>query len=139
MATGCVVPEVVYREIPGTIGGTVSGLVGGGLVLTANGAEDLSISGDGAFAFLTPMQRGESYVVMVKRQPSGPAQICSIEHGSGTAGERVVTDIKVRCSVSAFEVGGTVTGLAGRGLVLHSGAGERVSVDADGAFTFPTP
>src|SRR4051812_22480428 len=37
-----------------------------------------------------------------------------------------------------YQVGGTVTGLAGTGLVLQNNGGDDLSVSADGSFTFPT-
>jgi hypothetical protein len=52
------------------IGGTISGLTGTGLVLN-NGGEDLAITGNGTFTFLTPVASGATYNVTVKTQPSG--------------------------------------------------------------------
>ena len=54
-----------------TVGGTVSGLAGSGLVLQNNGANDLSISADGTFSFTARVANGGSYAVTVKTQPSG--------------------------------------------------------------------
>jgi hypothetical protein len=135
----CSVPSITFPELPDMIGGTVTGLTGTGLVLTNNGGDDLSIDSNGVFTFTTPVERGASYAVAVKSQPSNPTQMCSVSHGSGTTGDENVTDVQVNCSVSAFSVGGTVTGLAGTGLVLQDGAGETLAVTADGPFTFPTP
>jgi large repetitive protein len=135
----CSVNPAVFKELPGRIGGSVTGLEGGGLVLTNNGGDDLPITGDGVFAFASPMERGDSYAVAVKSQPSSPIQICSVTHGSGTAPDGDVTDIQVTCSVTAFNVGGTVTGLAGTAIVLQNSAGDDLTVNADGTFTFATP
>lgn len=135
----CSVNPVTFRELPDTIGGTVTGLAGTGLVLTDNGGDDLPIAGNGAFAFTTPLERGASYAVAVESQPSIPTQICSVSRGSGTTGDGDVTDVQVSCSVSTFNVGGTVTGLVGTGLVLQDGAGDDLAVNADGTFTFATP
>ena len=44
-----------------TIGGTVSGLVGTGLVLQNNGGDDLTISSDGSFVFASAIADGASY------------------------------------------------------------------------------
>ena len=108
---------------PVTIGGTLTGLAGAGLVLTSNGGDDLAISGNGTFTFTTPMARGASYAVAVKRQPSGPTQMCTVTHGNGTADDNV-TGVQVSCSTTAFRVGGTVTGLGGAGLVLQDNGGD---------------
>ena len=51
-----------------TIGGAVTGLAGTGLVLRLNGGNDLSIVGNGAFAFETALQNGARYDVTVRTQ-----------------------------------------------------------------------
>lgn len=49
-----------------TVGGTVSGLVGTGLVLQNNGGDDLALSADGPFTFATVVGNGAAYAVTVK-------------------------------------------------------------------------
>ena len=49
-----------------TVGGTVSGLQGSGLVLQSTGGDDLPISADGAFVFATRVADGSAYAVTVK-------------------------------------------------------------------------
>ena len=66
-----------------TIGGTVSGLLGTGMVLENNGADDLSITGNGTFTFKTAVSG--AYSVTIKTQPTTPTQNCSVVNGSGTA------------------------------------------------------
>ncbi len=46
-----------------TINGTINGLVGSGLVLQNNGGDDLSISTDGSFTFVTALPDGSDYSV----------------------------------------------------------------------------
>ena len=41
-----------------TVGGTVTGLVGTGLVLENNATDDLSVTGNGSFAFAAPVASG---------------------------------------------------------------------------------
>lgn len=41
------------------------------------------------------------------------------------------------CGSDSFQVGGTVTGLKGRGFTLQNNGGEALAVDAAGAFAFP--
>ena len=53
-----------------SVGGTVSGLAGT-LVLQDNGGDDLSVSGNGAFAFATTLADGAAYQVSVKTNPAG--------------------------------------------------------------------
>ena len=68
-----------------SIGGTVTGLTGWGLVLH-NGVEDLVVSAAGTFIFSTELASGTPYAVTVKSQPSAPAQVCMVTNGSGTVG-----------------------------------------------------
>src|SRR5882724_1147382 len=80
-----------------TIGGTVSGLLGAGLVLRNNGGDDLAIGANGAFTFTTSILSGATYAVTVLTQPSGPAQSCVVTSGSGTLGAGNVTSVGVDC------------------------------------------
>ena len=48
-----------------TVGGKVTGLVGGGLTLSNNGGDDLSIDTNGAFTFQIPMGGGDAYSVTI--------------------------------------------------------------------------
>ena len=118
---------------PITIGGTVTGLVGTGLILGDNGGDALSVTHDGAFTFASPAQ---AYAVTVLTQPSGPAQVCSVANGSGTATTNV-TDVQVTCATSSFAIGGTVVGLSGTGLVLEDNGGDNLAIMGNGSFAFP--
>jgi hypothetical protein len=122
-----------------TVGGTVSGLAGTGLVLSNNGGPGLTISaGATSYVFPTSIASGTPYAVTVTAQPTGPSQTCNVANGSGTVGTGNVTNVNVSCSTSTFTVGGTVTGLTGTGLVLHNGS-ENLTVAANGAYVFATP
>ncbi|MGH9495402.1 MAG: cellulase family glycosylhydrolase [Candidatus Sulfotelmatobacter sp.] len=124
-----------------TIGGSVSGLSGSGLVLQNNGGTNLSVAADGTFRFPTAVTSGSSYSVQVFAQPSNPAQMCSVTNGSGTASANI-TNISVMCSTATtttYTIGGTVSGLSGGGLVLQNNSGDNLSVSASGGFTFATP
>lgn len=118
-----------------TVGGSVSGLQGAGLVLQLNGDGDLPISGDGAFTFGTPLASGSQYRVNVAAQPSNPTQVCTVAGGSGTIGNTNVNNVRVTCASSTFSVGGTVVGLQGSGLVLQNNGADDLAVN-DGQFTF---
>ena len=84
-----------------TVGGTVTGLVGPGLVLR-NGNENLLITALGgapvAFTFTTPVASGDSYSVRVQFDPIG--QTCTITPGTetGTVGGANVTSVAVTCT-----------------------------------------
>jgi hypothetical protein len=125
-----------------TIGGTVSGLAGTGLVLRDNGGDALPINRDGPFTFATALPTGARYAVTVAGQPANPSQTCTVSGGSGTVGDAGVTSVVVTCvtnPVPRYTVGGTAVGLAGPGLVLRNNGGDDLAVTSDGPFTFATP
>jgi hypothetical protein len=82
---------------PVTIGGSVTGLEGSGLVLRNNGVDDEPIAADGEFTFDTPLTPGSFYNVTVSAQPTDPAQTCSVENGSGAVPDQAVTNVEVSC------------------------------------------
>ncbi len=122
-----------------TVGGTVSGLEGEGLILQINGGDDLAINNNGAFQFETELTEGASYLVTVTSQPENPLQQCEVFNGDGTVGDGPVDSVEVQCTTETFTVGGSVSGLEGEGLVLHNNGGDDLAIDADGSFTFATP
>ena len=78
-----------------TIGGAVTGLSGGGLVLQNNAGAGLAVSAPGAFTFIGGLSTGSAYSVTVATQPSG--QQCEVTNGSGTVGTANVTNVAVAC------------------------------------------
>jgi 6-phosphogluconolactonase len=92
VAVNCITPTV-------SIGGSVTGLVGTGLVLM-NGTDTLSVSAGGTFTFPSKLVSGSVYSVTVGSQPTGPTESCAVVNGSGTAGSADVTNMSVRCRVS---------------------------------------
>lgn len=79
-----------------TVGGTVTGLSGSGLVLQNNGGDKVTVSGT-TFTFPAPMQNGASYAVTVATQPSGPGQQCTVSSGTGLISSSDVTSVAVNC------------------------------------------
>jgi len=120
-----------------TVGGTVSGLTGSGLVLRNNGGNNLAISANGAFTFTTAIASGATYAVSVFTQPTSPSQNCAVTNGSGTVGGANVTNVTITCS-NTFSIGGTVSGLVGLGMVLQNNGGNNLAISGNGAFTFST-
>jgi len=86
-----------------TIGGSVSGLVGSGLVLRQSGGDDLAIVADGSFVFTTPINDGSHYAVTVSAQPGNPAQTCSVTNGSGTVAGADVDSVGVTCTTDVVD------------------------------------
>jgi len=121
------------------VGGTVSGLVGTGLVLRNNGGDDLAVSANGPVTFAKPVASGTTYGITVFAQPRGPAQTCVVTGGSGTMANAKVTTVAIACVATAYTVGGTVSGLVGSGLVLRNNGGDDLSLAVNGSFSFATP
>lgn len=121
-----------------TVGGSVDGLAGDGLVLRNNDGDDLAVdSKDGTFTFVTPVKSGEDYHVSIATQPTNPSQTCTVAGGEGTIGSGAVTSIAINCTTDQFTVGGAVTGLEGTGLILENN-GELVYITGNGDFAFPS-
>ena len=121
------------------IGGTLSGLAEGRtLTLQNNGRDDMPLSRNGEFIFITRLEAGDPYAVTVKTQPVG--QLCWVTNGVGTVPRNYVASVAVRCenlAAATFTVGGTVSGLAGT-VVLQNNGGNDLSVASNGGFTFGT-
>lgn len=83
-----------------TVGGSVSGLTGSGLVLQNNGGNDLNITANGAFTFTTAIAYGATYSATIKTQPADPPQVCTLSNGSGTMGSAAVTNVTVTCAAA---------------------------------------
>lgn len=139
---GGILPKLPVPPPPQTytVGGSVSGLAGSGLVLQNNGGDDLSIPASGNFTFATALASGAAFNVTVKTQPLSPTQTCVVTNPTGTLGSANITNVAVTCTTNTYSIGGSVTGLTGSGLVLQDNAGNDLAVAAgSGTFTFSTP
>ncbi len=124
-----------------TVGGSVSGLAGSGLLLKLNGGPALPVAANGGFMFPDNLAANATYAVTIGAQPSNPTQLCSIANGSGTIGTANVTNVAVTCvtaTPTSFTVGGTVSGLVGTGLKLKVNNGSNLLISGDGPFVFST-
>src|SRR5215468_1631282 len=119
-----------------TIGGTVTGLTGSGLVLQDNAGDNLTVTGTGTvpFVFATSITANNNYSVTVLTQPSNPSQTCAVTNGSGKATANV-TNVMITCSTK-YSIGGTVSGLTGSGLVLQNNGLDNLTVTGTGTQTF---
>ncbi len=121
-----------------SVGGTISGLAGSGLVLSDNGMDHLAVSGNGAFTFATKLSVGSAYSVGVVAQPAN--QLCKVSNGSGTVSAGGVTTVSVMCKTVLFTVGGTATGIASTvgtlTLSLSSTTANTITLQGDGPFSF---
>lgn len=120
-----------------SIGGTIKGLTGPGLVLQDNGGDNLAVNANAtSFTFATPLASGSAYSITVLTQPTG--ENCVVTNGNGTA-KANVTNASVVCT-QLYAVGGTITGLHGSGLVLQDNGGSNLTVGANAtSYSFATP
>ena len=123
-----------------TVGGTVSGLSGSGLVLTDNGGDALSVPANATtFTFTTAVVSGNPFNVAVMTQPGKPSQTCVVANAAGTITGNNITNVAVSCTTNSYSISGAVSGLTGTGLTLTDKNGGTVAVPAAGPFTFTLP
>ncbi len=80
-----------------SVGGTLSGLNGSGLILKM-GLAQLPLEENGAFEFTDDLvEDGRLFEVTVDTQPSDPAQICTVENGGGMIAGSPYTEVTVTC------------------------------------------
>ena len=115
------------------LSGTVLGLTRDGLVLQNNGADDLVVPATNTtFVFPTLIANDTGFNVTIKSSP--PSAVCTAFNNVGKTGNYDVNTVVISCVTNSYDVGGTVSGLTGNGLVLINGA-DRVAVPA-GATSF---
>jgi hypothetical protein len=94
---------------------TVSGL-SGTVILTNNGADNLTVSANGTVTFPTSVAQGATYSVAVLTQPS--LYTCTVTNGSGVMGAGDVTNVAVACVANT-----TTLSLSPTALTLDVGSG----------------
>jgi DNA-binding beta-propeller fold protein YncE len=86
-----------------TIGGTVSGLTSGSLVLKNNNGDDLTINANStSFTFATAQASGAAYAVTAGTRPSRLA--CDITNNTGTIAGVNVTGVTITCISPVYVV-----------------------------------
>ena len=98
-----------------TVGGTVTGLTSGALVLRMGTITLVVNSGASTFKFASGVKNATAYNVLAAIQPSGFQ--CTINNGSGVISGSNVSNIAAEC-VRTYQVGGTIIGLSSSGLTL---------------------
>jgi RNase P/RNase MRP subunit p29 len=115
-----------------SISGSISGLTTAGLKLK-NGAEVLTVSsGATTFGFSNSVAYGGTYSVSIDTQPTG--HTCSLSNSSGTMGAVNLSAVQVTCSINAYSLSGSISGLNASGLKLKNGS--EVLTISSGATTF---
>ncbi|HEY4342691.1 MAG TPA: beta-propeller fold lactonase family protein [Steroidobacteraceae bacterium] len=120
-----------------TVGGSVSGLSGSGLILQDNGGDNLAVTGNGTFVFKTAVPTASAYNIAVATQPSNPIQNCVVASGSGSVAAANVTGAAVTCT-TLYTIGGSISGLSGSGLILQDNGGDNLALTGNGTFVFRT-
>jgi hypothetical protein len=122
-----------------TVGGTVAGLAAGDQVtLLNNGADPVTIDGNGPFNFPVGTTYDGSFSITVGTQPTG--QICTVSGGSGAGVTASIANVSIACATDTFSVGGTIAGLAvGQQVTLLDNGANPTIVTSNGGFTFKTP
>jgi hypothetical protein len=116
-----------------TVGGSTSGLTGS-LVLQNNGTDNLPISTDGSFTFITLVASGSAYDVTAFSQPTG--QTCTVSNGSGSV-LNDVTNVTVACYWNSYSLHVNVSGLNGT-VKLQNNGGDDLAITSSGASTVST-
>ena len=137
-----------------TVGGTVTGLTGSGLVLELNGGDGLTFNASGSFVFGTRLANNDAYAVTVATQPSNPSQTCTVHNGSGTINKTSVTNVTVSCtqvgrfayianrqsnSISGFGIdpaSGALVPLGGSPFASNGTTPTALTVDPNGQFLY---
>jgi hypothetical protein len=102
-------PAIAY-----TIGGMISGLAtGDSVVLQDNLTDNLTVSANGSFTFMTSILQGRAYSVTVFTNPSSPPEYCSVASGSGTVSAGDVTSVIVTCYAGTGGCGRFSSGFTG--------------------------
>jgi 6-phosphogluconolactonase len=135
-----------------TVGGTVTGLRGSGLVLQDNSGDNLGIGSSGGFTFTSGIDQGGAYSVTVMTQPAG--QTCTVHNGSGTIGTADISNVVVNCtlpgafayvanetsgSISAYSIDastGALAPIAGSPFASTGTTPVAVAVDPNGAYLY---
>jgi hypothetical protein len=121
------------------LGGTVTGLTGGSLVLT-DGTNMLTVSSSGSQSFSMPTEiaYGTQYALTVQTQPTG----LTCTPGSNSTGTMPAgpVSVAVTCAAAGYTLGGSISGLTATGLVLANGSGNTISPAAGATmFSLPNP
>ena len=109
-------------DIPTThaLGGTVSGLIGGGLVFQNNGQDNLTIESDGSFVFPSEIHDNDAYDISVHTTPGLPNQHCSVSQGKGNISGSNIDNVQVNCEI---KMRGSLSGPVPKKVVMQGSLG----------------
>lgn len=128
-------PSTVTPASGHRIAVAITNLQGNGTVVQLNGANDQSPSASNSSLYFTNISKGTQFTIAVKTQPSSPWQTCVIGNGTGTMDNSDIDGPTMMCTMNAYKVRGTISGLTAAGLTLANGAGTPIAI-AGGATAF---
>ena len=106
------------------LGGNVYGLLKDGLIVQNNGGPDLAIpAGASNFSFPQLISSDSDFNVTIKALPTSTK--CEVVNGKGKSGSYSVTSVEIRCITTSYDLGGTVSGLTSKGLILANGSAQQ--------------
>ncbi len=129
------------------LGGTVTGLVYPGLVITnVSNGDSVTVAppatpGNTSFKLAKSIEYGTTYDVQISASPAH--QDCALQGGADTAGRLASIVIQVDCVVQTFSIGGSVTGLKETGtavltgLVINNGS-DTLAIEKNGLYVLPS-
>lgn len=119
------------------ISGSITNLLGDGLVMQLNGGRDISPAGTHTQFFFVNVPKRTNYTITVHTQPTNPWQTCVVAGGTGvaTADNASAT---LTCTTNRYAVRGTISGLTGGGFALRINGGNPQAI-APGSTTFAFP
>jgi len=116
-----------------SVGGTISGLQGTGLIIEEIRTGSRITPANGPFAFSYPYSDGDTYDVRVITQPTQPTQTCAVTRGTGTIAGASVSDIAIACQTAGSSAGLDPSfGDGGRVSAGVTGEGRALALQADG-------
>lgn len=97
-ATNINVSNVSVNCVPNiTLGGSISGLATGNIVILQNNTDSIASAGNGPFVFARTVAIGAHYNVEVVTTPS--SQSCTVSNGAGTVavGSSNISNVQITC------------------------------------------
>ena len=117
-----------------SLGGTVTGLIGGNVTVTNVDNSDSLGAGNGSFLFAQKVPAGSAYAAVVV-QP--PGQQCTVTNGNGIMPASNVTNIDIACATNSYTLSGSISGLLSGTTVPLNNGNDNIT-PGNGNFTFPT-
>lgn len=116
------------------ISGSITNLLGSGLVMQLNGGRDITPGPNNTQFFFVNVPKKTNYNIAVLTQPTNPWQTCVVANGSGTA-TADNESASLACTTNRYSVRGAITGLSSTGLSLRLNGGAAQAIAA-GSTTF---